>query len=89
MSKVKAQVVTLRASKLHDVFVIEINLTIFLFSTGWLDISSCANIYSNVHALSNKKLLGKGEMLLQVGNGVSVVVAVGDLDLYLHSGLIL
>jgi hypothetical protein len=43
-----------------------------------------------VQALKNKMLLGKGEMQLWVGNGASVaVVAVGDLNLHLPSGLIL
>jgi GAG-pre-integrase domain len=38
----------------------------------------------------NKRLFGKGEMQLRVSNVVSVVVvAVGDLDLHLPSGLIL
>jgi hypothetical protein len=52
-----------------------------------LDTDSCAHICSNVQALKNKRLLGKGEMQLRVGNGASV--AVGDLDLHLPSGLIL
>jgi hypothetical protein len=55
-----------------------------------LDTGSCAHICSNVQALKNKRLLGKGEMQLRVGNGASVAtVAIGDLDLHLPSGLIL
>jgi hypothetical protein len=55
-----------------------------------LDTGSCTHIYSNVQALKNKRLLGKGEMQLRIGNGASVtVVAVGDLDLQLPSELIL
>jgi hypothetical protein len=55
-----------------------------------LDTGSCANICSNVQALKNKRLIGKGEMQLRVDNRASVtVVAVGDLDLHLSSGLIL
>jgi hypothetical protein len=71
------------------ILIIEINLTIFI--SDWvLDTCSYAHICSNVQALKNKRLLGKGEMLLRVGNGASVVViVVGDLDLYLPSGLIL
>jgi hypothetical protein len=43
-----------------------------------------------VEALKNKRLLVNGEMQLRVGNRASVAaVAVGDLDLYLPSGLIL
>jgi hypothetical protein len=39
---------------------------------------------SNLQALKNKKLLGKGEMQLQVGNGASVAaVAVGVFTLFL------
>jgi hypothetical protein len=55
-----------------------------------LDTGSCAHICSNVQALKNKRLLGKGEMQLRVGNGASVaVITVGDLDLHLPSGLVL
>jgi hypothetical protein len=71
------------------ILVIEINLATSI--SDWvLDTGSCAHICSNVQVLKNKRLLGKGEMQLWVGNGTSVVVvAVGDLDLYLPSGLIL
>jgi hypothetical protein len=55
-----------------------------------LDTGSCAHICSNVQVLKNKRLLGKGKIQLRVSNGGSViVVAVGDLDLHLPSGLIL
>jgi hypothetical protein len=55
-----------------------------------LDTGSCAHIFSNVQTLKNKRLLGKGEMILLIDNGASVVVvAVVDLDLYLSSGLTL
>jgi hypothetical protein len=55
-----------------------------------LDTGSYAYIYSNMQTLRNKKLLGKGEMLLRVGNRASVAaIAVEDLDLYLLSELIL
>jgi hypothetical protein len=69
--------------------VIEINLATSI--SNWvLDTGSCANICSNVQALKNKRLLGKGEMQLRVGNGASVAtVAVGYLDLYFPSGLVL
>jgi GAG-pre-integrase domain/gag-polypeptide of LTR copia-type/Zinc knuckle len=71
------------------ILVIEINLGTSI--SDWvLDTCSCAHICSNVQALKNKMLLGKGEMQLWVGNGTSVAaVAIGDLDLYLSSGLIL
>jgi hypothetical protein len=89
MSNVKAQVVTSSASKLKDVLVIEVNLAIFN-SDCVLDTGSCAHICSNMQTLRNKRLLGKGEMLHRVGNGASIAaVAVGNLDLYLSSGLIL
>jgi hypothetical protein len=69
--------------------VIEINLATSI--SDWvLDTGSCANICSNVQALKNKRLFGKGEMQLRVDNRASVtVVAVGDLDLHLPSGLVL
>jgi hypothetical protein len=55
-----------------------------------LDTGSCAHICSNVQALKNKRLLGKGEMQLRVGNGASVAaITVGYLDLHLPSGLVL
>jgi hypothetical protein len=71
------------------ILIIEINLATFI--SDWvLDTGSCAHICSNVQALKNKRLLGKGEMQLRVGNGASVAaVTVGDLDLHLPSGLIL
>jgi gag-polypeptide of LTR copia-type/Zinc knuckle len=68
------------------ILVIKINLATFI--SDWvLDTGSCAHICSNVQAIKNKRLLGKGEMQLRIGNGASV--AVGDLDLHLPSGLIL
>jgi gag-polypeptide of LTR copia-type len=71
------------------ILVIEINLATSI--SDWvLDTDSCAHICSNVQALKNKRLLGKGEIQLRIGNGASVVVVVvGDLDLHLPSGLIL
>jgi GAG-pre-integrase domain len=71
------------------ILVIEINLATFI--SDWvLDTGSCAHICSNMQALKNKRLLGKGEMQLRIGNGASVaVVAVGDSDFHLPSGLIL
>jgi GAG-pre-integrase domain len=55
-----------------------------------LDTGSYAYICSNMQTLRNKKLLGKDEMLLRVGNGASVAaIAVEDLDLHLLSELIL
>jgi hypothetical protein len=89
MGNVNAQVVTSSASKPKDVLIIEVNLATFI--SDWvLDTDFYTYICSNMQTLRNKKLLGKCEMLLQVGNGASVVVAVvGDLDLHLPSGLIL
>jgi hypothetical protein len=89
MGNVKAQVVTSSALKINDVLIIEVNLMTFI--SDWvLDTGSCAHICSNMQSLRNKRLLGKGEMLLRVGNEVSIiVVAVRDLDLHLPSGLIL
>jgi Zinc knuckle len=71
------------------ILIIEINLATSI--SDWvLDTGSCGHICSNMQALKNKRLLGKGEMLLWVGNGASVAaIAVGDLDLYLPSGLVL
>jgi hypothetical protein len=71
------------------ILVIEINLATFI--SDWvLDTGSCAHICSNMQALKNKRLLGKGEMQLRIGNGASVaVIAVGDSDFHLPSGLIL
>jgi hypothetical protein len=68
------------------ILIIEINLATSI--SDWvLDTDSCAHICSNVQALQNKRLFGKGEIQLRVGNGASV--AVEDLDLHLPSGLIL
>jgi gag-polypeptide of LTR copia-type len=71
------------------ILIIEINLVTSI--SDWvLDTGSCAHIFSNVQTLKNKRLLGKGEMLLLIDNGASVaVVVVGDLDLHLPSGLTL
>jgi hypothetical protein len=71
------------------ILIIEINL-ITSISDWVLDTGSCAHIFSNVQTLKNKRLLGKGEMILLIDNGASVAaVAVRDLDLHLPSGLTL
>jgi transposase InsO family protein len=70
-------------------FVIEVNLATSI--SDWiLDTGSCAHICSNVQALKDRRMLGKGEVQLHVGNGASVAaVAVGNVELSLPSGLVI
>jgi hypothetical protein len=75
MDKVKAQVVTLSASKPNDVLIIKVNFATFIFN--WvLNIGSCAHICSNLQVLRKKRLLEKDKMRLQAGNGASVVAVI-------------
>jgi len=71
------------------IYVIEVNLATSI--SDWvLDTGSCAHICANMQALKNRRFLGKGEVQLRVENGASVAaVAVGCVELYLPSGLVL
>ena len=68
------------------IFVIEINLSI---STTWvLDTGCGSHICSNVQGLRNRRLLGKSEVDLRVGNGARVAaIEIGNYQITLPSGL--
>jgi hypothetical protein len=70
------------------IFVIKINLATFLFD--WvLDTGSCGHICSNMHALSERRMLNRGEVQLRVGNGAGVAtIVIGFVELYLPSGFL-
>ena len=70
------------------IFVIEVNLSI---STTWvLDTGCGSHICSNVQGLRNRRLLGRNEVDLRVGNGARVAaLEIGDYLITLPSGLCL
>jgi hypothetical protein len=70
------------------ILVIKINLATSLFD--WvLDSGSCAHICSNMHALSERRMLNRGEVQLRVGNRASVAtIVIGFVELYLPSGFL-
>ena len=71
------------------IFVIEVHLATSI--NDWvLDTGSCAHICMNMQALKHRRMLGKGEVQLRVGNGANVAaVAVGCVELHLPSGLVM
>ena len=90
----KRNLVDLKAENVSETsgsgkIVIELNVA--TSQNDWvLDTGSCAHICMNFQALSHERKLRNKEVQLQVGNGASVAaIAVGRVELYLPSGLVL
>ena len=74
----------------RGIYVIEVNVTTFGFTSWVLNTGCGAHICTNMNGLSNSRILEKGQVDLRLGNGARVAaLAVGTFHLSLPSGLVL